>query len=148
MPAMRKGFLHMARDDAAGGAWMWVEACEVLARAERLHRQFFEPRRSASQLPVWQPPVDVLETEREVLILVALPGVDPEAVEAAIEDGTLFVAGVRALPPELRGAAIHRMELPQGRFERRVPLPPGRYSASVRRSFAEGCLLVRLEKAG
>ncbi len=120
----------------------------MLARAERLHRQFFEPQRSASRLPVWQPPADVLETEREVLILVALPGVDPNAVEAAIEDGALFVAGVRALPAELRGAAIHRMELPQGRFERRVPLPPGRYSASVRRSFAEGCLLVRLEKAG
>ncbi len=140
----------MARDDAAGGgAWMWADACEMLARAERLHRQFFEPRRSAaSRLPVWQPPADVLETEREVLILVALPGVDPDAVEAAIEDGALFVAGVRAFPPELRGAAIHRMELPQGRFERRVPLPPGRYSAAVRRSFAEGCLLVRLEKAG
>ncbi len=140
----------MARDDAAGGgAWMWADACEMLARAERLHRQFFEPRRAAaSRLPVWQPPADVLETEREVLVFVALPGVDPGAVEAAIEDGTLFVAGVRALPPELRGAAIHRMELPQGRFERRVPLPPGRYSATVRRSFAEGCLLVRLEKAG
>ena len=141
----------MARDDAAGGgASMWADACEMLARAERLHRQFFEPRRAsaASRLPVWRPPADVLETEREVLILVALPGVDPNAVEAAIEDGALLVAGVRALPPELRGAAIHRMELPQGRFERRVPLPPGRYSTAVRRSFAEGCLLVRLEKAG
>ena len=44
---------------------------------------------AASRLPVWQPPADVLETEREVLILVALPGVDPHAVEAAIEDGAL-----------------------------------------------------------
>ena len=137
----------MARDDAGGGR-MWADACEMLSRAERLHRQFFEPRRSAaSWLPVWQPPADVLETEREVLVIVALPGVDPGAVEAAIEDGALFVAGQRALPPELRAAAIHRMELPQGRFERRVPLPPGRYSAAVRRSFADGCLLVRIEKA-
>jgi HSP20 family protein len=140
----------MARDDAGGGGdWMWAEACEMLSRAERLHRQFFEPRRSSasSRLPVWQPPADVLETEREVLVIVALPGVGPEAVEAAIEDGALLVAGVRALPPELRAAAIHRMELPQGRFERRVLLPPGRYSADVRRSFADGCLLVRLAKA-
>jgi HSP20 family protein len=137
----------MARDDA-GGDRMWADACEMLSRAERLHRQFFEPRRSAaSRLPVWQPPADVLETEREVLVIVALPGVDPGAVEAAIEDGALVVAGRRALPPELRAAAIHRMELPQGRFERRVPLPPGRYSAAVRRAFADGCLLVRIEKA-
>jgi HSP20 family protein len=89
----------MARDDA-GGDRMWADACEMLSRAERLHRQFFEPRRSAaSRLPVWQPPADVLETEREVLVIVALPGVDPGAVEAAIEDGALVVAGRRALPP-------------------------------------------------
>ena len=135
----------MARDEAA--TWMWLEACENLARAERLHRQFFEPRHAApARLPVWQPPADVLETEREVLILVALPGADPAAVEAVIEDGTLRVAGHRVLPPELRAAAIHRLELPQGRFERRVPLPPGRYSAVVRHSLVNGCLLVRLDK--
>ena len=137
----------MARDDTAG-TWMWAEACERLARAERLHRQLFEPRRAASgaALPVWQPPVDVLETEREVLILVALPGVDPAEVEAAIEGGALRVAGRRVLPPELQTATIHRLELPQGRFERRIPLPPGRYSA-VRHAAVNGCLLVRLDKA-
>lgn len=118
----------------------------MLARAERLHRQFFQPQRSAAHSPVWEPPADVLETEREVLILVALPGVDPAQVEAVIEDGTLRVAGHRLLPPELNNAAIHRMELPQGRFERRLPLPPGRYAVPVRQSVANGCLLVRLEK--
>ncbi|MBV1799167.1 hypothetical protein [Siccirubricoccus sp. G192] len=81
----------MGRDEAE--SWMWAEACEMLTRAERLHRQFFEPRRSVSRLPVWQPPVDVLETEQEVLILVALPGVDPAAVEATIQDGALQVGG-------------------------------------------------------
>ena len=132
-------------NDAA--VWMWAEACEALARAERLQRQVFHPRQGAAQAtPVWEPPADVLETEREVLILVALPGVDPGHVEAAIEGGALHVAGLRLLPPELRGAAIHRMELPQGRFERRLPLPPGRYAAPVRHSMAQGCLLVRLEK--
>lgn len=127
---------------------MWAEACEMLSRAERLHRHFFVPRHAASSLPVWHPPADVLETEREVLILVALPGVSPEAVEAVIEDGALRVAGLRLLPPELRLAAIHRLELPQGRFERQVPLPPGRYATPIRHSLVNGCLLVRLEKAG
>src|SRR5262249_14224633 len=61
--------------------WMFSEACEMLARAERLHRQFFQPVRSASRLPVWEPPADMLETEREVLVLVALPGVAADGVE-------------------------------------------------------------------
>jgi HSP20 family molecular chaperone IbpA len=126
---------------------MWSEAFEALARAERLHREFFRPAGSMSDQTVWEPPVDVLETEREVLVHLALPGVDPERVEAAIDDGCLVVVGLRVLPPELRTAIIHRLELPQGRFERRVPLPAGRY-ASVRRSMGNGCLVITLEKAG
>jgi len=113
----------------------------MLARAERLHRQFFQPTRSLT----WEPPVDVLETEHEVRVYVALPGVSMDRVEAAIDDGDLVLAGLRVLPAELRTAIIHRLELPQGRFERRVRLPAGRY-ASVRRSQADGCLVITLQK--
>src|SRR5690606_15726663 len=95
--------------------------------------------------PAWEPPADVFETDREVLILVALPGVDPERVEVVIDEGILIVAGHRTLPAELRSALIHRMEIPQGQFERRISLPPGRYEAA-RRFAANGCLLVHLRK--
>jgi HSP20 family molecular chaperone IbpA len=88
----------------------------------------------------------MIETERAVLVLVALPGVDPDQVEAAIDGGDLVVAGIRVLPAELRTAVIHRLELPQGRFERRVRLPAGRYSA-VSRATACGCIVITLEKA-
>jgi len=124
--------------------WMLSEAIESLARAERMHRQFFQLQRSEAREPAWEPPIDMLETDREVLIFVALPGVDPEQVEAVIEDGHLVVRGRRVLPPELRQAVIHRLELPQGRFERRVSLPPGRYA--VRHNAANGCLVFSLTK--
>jgi HSP20 family molecular chaperone IbpA len=127
--------------------WMWSEACAMLMRAERLHRELFRPPAPGRAVPAWEPPVDMLETEREVLVLVALPGVDVDRVEAAIEGSELVVAGTRVLPPELHTAIIHRLELPQGRFERRVRLPPGRYSG-VRRAAASGCLLVTLQKTG
>jgi len=127
--------------------WMWSEACDMLARAERLHREMFRPRRLGLPGPVWEPPVDVIETDHAVLVLVALPGVDPDRVEATLQGAELVVAGMRVLPPELRTAIIHRLELPQGQFERRIRLPAGRY-ASVRRSTANGCILITLEKAG
>jgi HSP20 family molecular chaperone IbpA len=128
--------------------WMWSEALRMLDRAERMHQQLFIPAgRRVAQPAAWAPPVDVLETEREVLVLAALPGVDASKVEAAIENGqVLVISGVRVLPPELRTAVIHRLELPQGRFERRVPLPPGHYE-SVRRDEADGCLVITLTKA-
>ena len=125
--------------------WMWSEACEMLARAERLRRQSFGLRFSL-QAPAWEPPADVLETEGEVLIIVSLPGVNIDAAEVTIEDGALAIGGVRRVPPAMRDAVIHRLELPQGRFERRLPLPPGRYR-NVRRRAVDGCLVITLEKA-
>jgi HSP20 family protein len=125
---------------------MWSEACEMLARAERLHREFFRPGRPGGA-PAWEPPVDMLETERAVLVLVALPGVNPDHVEAMIDGNDLVFSGTRVLPPEMQTAIIHRLELPQGRFERRVRLPAGRYSA-VQRAACDGCLVITLQKAG
>lgn len=126
--------------------WMLSEAIDSLARAERLRQQFFSLQSAAgSREPSWEPPIDVLETDREFLILVALPGVDPEHVEAVIENGTLVISGHRVLPVELRNARIHRLELPQGRFERRIVLPTGRYAVS--RFAVDGCIALRLAKS-
>lgn len=127
--------------------WMWSEACEMLTRAERLHQQLFQLAQAGTGHARWQPPVDVLETDEEVLIFIALPGVNPQEVQAAVEDGDLFVAGARVLPAAFRTAAIHRLELPQGRFERRIQLPPCHYGA-IAWSMSDGCLLIRLEKLG
>ena len=80
-----------ARDQAD---WMFSEALDTLARAERMHRHFFHLQRSpTAREPAWEPPIDVLETEREVLIFIALPGVDPGSGQRVIEDGTLVVSG-------------------------------------------------------
>ncbi len=116
----------------------------MLARAERPDAAA-TPRRAA-RAAAWTPAVDVIETEGAVLILVSLPGVAAEAVEAALEGDSVLVSGRRTLPPELQTAVIHRLELPMGRFERRIPIPPGRYDG-VRRDTRDGCLLISLHKA-
>jgi HSP20 family protein len=136
--------MHMNRGDPRD--WMWSEALQMLAQAERVHQQVFKPHVSARHRVNWEPPVDVLETDEAVLIFAALPGVDPEKVEAAIEGGALVLAGERLLPGELKRAVIHRLELPQGRFERRIALPAGRYGA-VHSLSVNGCLVIRLDKA-
>ena len=125
--------------------WMWSEALQMLARAERLHRDLFSP--SGHAAVSWEPPVDVLETEDAVLVLAALPGVDAKQVQLVIRDGVLLIAGARVLPRELRTAIIHRIELPQGRFERQVRLPAGTYGPPVS-AVADGCLIVKLPKVG
>jgi HSP20 family protein len=128
-------------------SWMWSQACEMLNRAERLQRRFFQPASADLRSPAWEPPVDVLETQGEILVFVALPGVSVESVEVSASESELAFVAVRAAPVELRSAVIHRLELPQGRFERRLRLPPGQYGL-MRHSVVNGCLLISVEKKG
>lgn len=127
--------------------WMWSQACAMLARADRLQQAFFQPFPLGPHGPGWEPPVDVLETEAELLVFVALPGVSDESVEVSAIGGELAFAGVREFPIELQSATIHRLEMPQGRFERRLRLPAGEYGL-VRHRIANGCLLITIEKKG
>lgn len=127
--------------------WMWSEACEVLERAERLQRQFFQLGRLHGGEPAWEPPVDVFETEGELWILAAVPGVALENLQVVVDSGMLIISGVRPLPGELRHAAILRMELPHGRFERRIELPARPFEPG-RRELRDGCLVLTLRKRG
>ncbi len=125
-------------------SWMWFEAVDRISKAQRLHQQFFALHQHMGG-PAWEPPADVLETETEVLIFFAVPGVDPDGVDVVIDGGTLIVSGRRVLPDELRTALIHQLELPQGRFARRISLPPCSYDG-VKRQAGNGCLLISLQK--
>jgi HSP20 family molecular chaperone IbpA len=122
---------------------MWAEACAMLKQAEQLHRQFFEPSPGA-RAARWEPPVDVFETERQLWIIAALPGVAPEAVRVEIEGPTLIITGLRPLPTKGRNANIVRLEIPYGRFERRITLSP-RLRLSER-ELANGCLVLTFAK--
>ncbi len=124
---------------------MWSEAVALMERAERLHRQFFRRAQASASGPVWEPPVDMFETDEQLFILVALPGVPPEQVQIAEERGALVVSGTRPLPAGMRRASIHRLEVPYGRFERRLALPLGRYQYA-NQELAHGCLLIGLKK--
>lgn len=125
-------------------SWMWTEACELLERAEQLHRQFFRLGTPRTGVPSWEPPVDILETADEVLVLVALPGVLPDQVEILLEGGSVRVIGRRVISAPAR-AEIRRLEIPHGRFERRVQLPPGRFKLG-RRNLTNGCLTIVFKK--
>ncbi len=125
--------------------WMWAQACEMLSQAERLRRQFFHPALAGQEESQWEPPVDIVETAGGFRITVALPGVAPEDVDVLLQDGTLLVAGRRPLAAELRQARLIRLEIPHGRFLRRIGLPRGSYLLSGH-EFRHGCLTILLER--
>jgi HSP20 family molecular chaperone IbpA len=105
----------------------------------------FVPAPRETEGPVWSPPIDLLETDEELVVLTAMPGVDPDDIEVVIQDDVLTIAGHRQAPRELAAAFVHRLELPQGRFMRRIALPSGRYRAPHRAN-VNNCLIIRLSK--
>ncbi len=128
-----------------GRNWMWAEALELLDQAERMHRAHFRPGPARPRAACWEPPIDLFEAEGEVWIQVALPGVRAEQLEVSVADGVLVIAGERPLPLPQGAGTIHRLEIPHGRFERRLGLPPGRYELG-RRDLIDGCLTLTLRK--
>ena len=101
---------------------MWGEALSLLEQADRLHRQFFRVA-GAEASHSWEPPVDVVESEAQLTVHVALPGVPPDSITIMIDSGGVVVSALRAFPCRETGAHIHRIEIPYGRFERRIVLP-------------------------
>lgn len=126
-------------------AWMWAEAVQRLERAERLQREFFRPTRTRPPRQ-WEPPVDVFETADAIWVVIALPGVSTDRLtELEIRGDELLVAGERPVPAPDTEAVLHRLEIPHGRFERRVVLPYPRLSIA-RHELADGCLYLTLRK--
>jgi HSP20 family protein len=125
-------------------SWMWAEALELLQDAERLQRQFFQIG-VLHGAPCWEPPVDLYENGNDLWLLVALPGVTPQQLEVVLAPSLIVVRGERSLPANTRRAAIHRLEIPYGRFERRVALPPGQFELIDRR-LEHGCLVLELRR--
>jgi len=126
--------------------WMWGEALELLQRADRLQRQFCQLAPTRHAAPSWEPPVDVFETERQFVIVVALPGVSADQVQIEVDPATITVRGQRRQPGVAALGRIHQMELPYGFFERSIELPAGLQLAQ--HSLADGCLTLTLDKIG
>ena len=122
--------------------FMWGEALSLLGQAERLQRAFYRPAEAGQS---WEPPVDVVETTEVVFVHVALPGVASDAIVVGLEEGALTVSAVRGFPMTARGARLHRVEIPYGRFFRRIALPL-RGLEPAGRSYIDGCLTLAFRK--
>ena len=122
--------------------WVWAEALDLLRAGEQLQRRFFTLA-GLQSVTCWVPAVDVYDEGDELKVVVALPGVDSGHLEVLVDDEGLAVRGERPMPSTSQHAAIHRLEIPYGRFERRIALPPGSYRVH-RQFFEDGCLALVL----
>ena len=119
---------------------LWSETLGLLARTDRVGREVFRLTGSG-----WEPPIDMLETSTGLSVVVALPGVRAAEMEIVVAGGILTVRGTRRWPLLDHPARAHRIELPHGHFERRLPLPHGTYQL-VGQEHTDGCLILTLKR--
>ncbi len=127
--------------------WMWAQACELLDRADRMQRQFVRYVGPSTDAAVWEPPVDIQETSEGLQFVFALPGVDPEHIEIRLDSNALTVSAVRPARLGDPSSVIRRLEIPHGRFVRRISLSGARLRIGETR-YVNGCLEIRLVRAG
>ena len=96
---------------------------EMQQLSDEVFRGFFDPLGGR----FWQPPIDIYESETDLLIKVELPGVRTEDISVSLsaDDRALTVSGLRKESEgERRGRMrCHQLEIYFGPFERIVPLP-------------------------
>jgi HSP20 family protein len=92
----------------------------------------------------FRPPLDLLQTERELIIEMGVPGVELHDVDVELREGTVTVSGTRSGDdPQLR--SYYHAELPRGSFHRVVNLPQG-VSGEPRVEVENGIIRVRLQR--
>jgi HSP20 family molecular chaperone IbpA len=126
------------------GAWTEdVPRISLIARKGRFGRDDSAASRteSAAESAAVRPvEYDVHEDERVLLILVDLPGVDPESLSIELSSAALHVSGF--VPEDPR----RQCPLQPGRVEGAIEVPRGTEEDSVDASLRDGLLRIRIEK--
>lgn len=132
---------------------VWQRANALLRQAERIQRNFIQIavnsqfRASHGRNSAWEPPVNIVETDDGLWVIVALPGVNADGIELRVNDNRLAISGERPLPPCCRDGELKIWEIPLGRFERVVgPFATGHSLVLEKSALQDGLLIIELRK--
>lgn len=126
----------------------WSPMGEALALREAMDRLFDEKwtRRAGWDADrVVTPPADAWEDENQVVIELALPGVEAESVDVRYEKDVLTVSGSFAARDEEKQWVLK--ERARGAFQREFNLRAQVDSDKAEAHFAQGILSLRLPKS-
>jgi HSP20 family protein len=97
-------------------------------------------------LQSWVPPVDVWETDNEVVYAFDLPGIPEDKIEVELHDDTLTVTGEREQKNERSEDGFYRYERRFGSFSRTLGVPQGVSEEDVKAQYKNGVLEIRVAK--
>lgn len=117
-----------------------------------IHRLMGEFFKEAKPLVGYQadqrfhPPMDIYETEENLVIIMEIAGMRTEDINVLFEKDHLSISGTRteaSSPPKTR---LHQMEIDYGYFERTLRIPFPLNVDEIRATYRDGFLMVTVPK--
>ena len=128
----------------------WEPAREMMTLREAMDRLFDDAFTSPINLSGnnWSvPAVDMYQTDNEVVVKAALPGIKAEEVQINITGDVLSLKGEVKQNEEVKEKAYHIREQRWGTFERTLVLPSNVVADKAKADFENGILTITLPKA-
>jgi HSP20 family protein len=94
----------------------------------------------------WVPPVDVWETDNEIVYAFDLPGIPEDKISVELHDDTLTVTGEREHKDERSEDGFYRYERRFGSFSRTLGVPQGVSDDAIKADYQNGVLEIRVAK--
>lgn len=123
------------------------EMMRIFSRADELLSALYELELGVElSSPVFTPPLDLLFTEHHLYLVFEVPGVRKEDMRLWVAPQLVYLAGMRRRLPQFGSTSFYQMEIPYGRFERRVKLPYPVNPSSSQVKLEWGVLTLTLER--
>lgn len=91
--------------------------------------------------------MDMYQTEDQIVIKAAMPGVKPEDIQISVVGDVLTLQGEVRQEEEVKDVTYHLKESRHGSFLRSIPLPVAVVSEKAKAVFENGVLTLELPKA-
>jgi len=113
----------------------------------RLFEDNFTRERSGhADLGTWAPPVDIYETENELVVKAELPDFQDKDIDVRITNNTLTIRGERKFEKDLKEENYLRIERAYGSFVRSFSLPNTVSAENIRADYRNGVLTLHMAK--
>lgn len=120
---------------------------EVQRQMERIIQDFFPSRFLHVPGETWGPPMDVYETEKDLVIIVELADTAPENLKISYEGSVLKISGRRESLANFSHIKCHQMEIDFGSFQKRIHIPFAVDKDRATSEYKDGLLKINLPKA-
>ncbi len=104
-------------------------------------------RLSHGILAAWRPPVEVYETDAELVVLAEIGGIANAQVEVSVDDQVLAIRGERAPMHCEEPRRIHAMGIAYGPFAADIFIPFAVDHDAINAEYDAGILTIRLPRA-